>query len=309
VTLDAWEYSMKQMFSRSSILGFLVILLDSPITFASDSDSKVIGKAVDKLPLFDAHVHYNEEAWTPFPPDLVLSLMDRSGVAMALVSSSPDDGTIKLWEYAPARVVPEMRPYREHIGQSNWTSWDGVGDYIERRVKEYPHQGIGEIHLHRINIKDQPLLTRIVDLALDKNIPLHVHSDRNPVKYLYSLGPGLTIIWAHAGMTEPPDVIEEMMGRYPTLYADTSYREFDILSGEGGIKPEWKRVLERFSDRFMVGSDTWANHQWATYDQLISINRQWLAYLTPESAHKIAYQNAERLFGIKVTSELIGTKK
>jgi predicted TIM-barrel fold metal-dependent hydrolase len=98
------------------------------------------------------------------------------------------------------------------------------------------------------------------------------------------------------------------MARYTSLYADTSYRETDILNGTGGIDPEWRRVLENYADRFMVGSDTWVNDQWEAYDQLIAINRKWLAYLTPRTAKKIAFQNAERLFGRKIDAMKAGAQ-
>ncbi|MCU7844310.1 MAG: amidohydrolase [Candidatus Thiodiazotropha sp. (ex Monitilora ramsayi)] len=287
---------------------FAFVLLHAPGLAIAGDDRNIIGKGVEELPLFDAHMHYKRSAWMPFPPNVVLSIMDKNGVAMALVSSSPDEGTIKLWEYAPKRIVPEMRPYNDHFGPSNWTKWDGVGDFIEKRVTEYPHEGIGEFHLHRIDPADKPLMKSIVALALKKKILLHVHSDHEPIDYLYSLSPDLTIIWAHAGMTEPARVVEEMMARYPTLYADTSYRETDILNNAGGIDEEWRKLLERFAERFMVGSDTWVNDQWEDYDHLIAINRRWLAHLTTGSAKKIAYQNAERLFGRKIGHELFGSR-
>lgn len=286
----------------------LLFNLPTTTTAFDNHDHDVIGKqAADALPLFDAHMHYKQQAWEPYPPNVVLSMMDRNGVAMALVSSSPDDGTIMLWEYAPERIVPEMRPYNDQWGSSNWTKGGGVGDYIEQRVREYPHQGIGEFHLHRIDPEDGPLMKRIVALAIEKRIPLHVHSDHEPIEYLYSLNPDLTIIWAHAGMTEPPAVIDRMMKRYPALYADTSYRELDILAiAGGGIDPLWKEILERYSDRFMVGSDTWINSQWDSYDSLVEINRAWLAHLSSETAHKIAYQNAARLFNRKIDQNFRG---
>ncbi|MET0004174.1 MAG: amidohydrolase family protein [Candidatus Thiodiazotropha sp.] len=287
---------------------FAFVLLHAPgLTIAGD-DRNIIGKGAEELPLFYAHMHYKRSAWMPFPPNVILSMMDNNGVAMALVSSSPDEGTIKLWEYAPKRIVPEMRPYNDHFGPSNWTKWEGVGEFIEKRVTEYPHEGIGEFHLHRVDPADEPLMKSIIALALNKKIPLHVHSGHEPIDYLYSLSPDLTIIWAHAGMTEPASVVEEMMSRYPTLYADTSYRETDILINAGGINEEWRQLLERFAERFMVGSDTWINDQWEDYDHLIAINRKWLAHLTTESAKKIAYQNAERLFGRKIAPKLFGTR-
>lgn len=295
-----------RIFVTSLCCAFGLLYACTPAFAADDHD--IIGKGAEKLPLFDAHIHYKRPAWSPYPPNVVLSMMDKNGVAMALVSSSPDEGTINLWNYAPQRIVPEMRPYNDHIGSSNWTKVTGVGDYIENRVRQYPHEGIGEFHLHQIDPRDEPLLKRIVALAMEKKILLHVHSDHEPVEYLYSLNPGLTIIWAHAGMTEPADMVERMMVRYSTLYADTSYRETDILTYTGGIDEEWRRVLERFSDRFMVGSDTWINDQWEDYDTIIASNRKWLAHLSTESASKIAYQNAQRLFGRNIGPHLFGKR-
>ncbi len=299
---------IRRIQSLMYVAGFVLGLLQAPGLAIAGDKPEIIGTGAASLPLFDAHMHYKREAWEPFPPDVVLAIMDRNGVAMALVSSSPDAGTITLWEYAPKRIVPEMRPYNDELGPSNWTRGDGVGDYIEQRVRQYPHEGIGEFHLHRIDPRDKPLMQRIVTLANEKRIPLHVHSDREPIEYLYGLNPDITIIWAHAGMSEPAGVVEEMMARYPTLYADTSYRETDILTIDGGIDPDWQAVLERFDDRFMVGSDTWVNSQWADYDSLIAVNRKWLAHLTPEAARNIAYRNAERLFGRKIGEELFGTR-
>jgi len=272
------------------------------------ADGDHIGKGAETLPLFDAHVHYKEPAWVPYPPGTVLELWDRSGVAMALVSSTPDEGTIRLWEYAPNRVIPELRPYHGDVGSSNWTRAAGIFAYIRKRMEKYPHQGIGEYHLHSINPADEPLLRRIAALAREKDEFIHVHSGKGPVDQLFSYQPGLKIIWAHAGMSEPPDVVERMMARYEKLYADTSYREGDILGAGDGIDPAWRRVLERFSDRFMVGSDTWVNGQWDDYAGIIATNRQWLSYLSRPIAEKIAYRNAERLFGRKISRDLIGKK-
>jgi len=299
---------MKQLRAFYSHLVLAFGLMNVPSLVAAGNDHHTIGKGADTLPLFDAHIHYKRAAWGPFPPNVVLSMMDRNGVAMALVSSTPDEGTINLWRYAPKRFVPEMRPYTENFGSSNWTKWEEVGDYIEQRITEYPHEGIGEFHLHRVDPQDESLMKRIVALAQEKKMPLHVHSGHEPIEYLYSLSPDLTIIWAHAGMMEPPNVVADLMGRYPSLYADTSYRETDILSHSGGINENWRQLLERFADRFMIGSDTWVNDQWEDYDQLIATNRQWLAHLTPPTAKKIAFQNAERLFGRKVDAKLIGAQ-
>ena len=276
----------------------LTAVLNISVSFSvlADDDAVHIGKGAETLPLFDAHMHYKQPAWDLYPPATVIELMDKSGVAMALVSSTPDEGTIKLWEYAPDRIVPELRPYHGQAGSSNWTKAAGMFDYLVNRLNTYPHEGIGEFHLHRVDISDESLLRKIVELAMAKNIYVHVHADAEPVKWLYTLEPKLKIIWAHAGMSEPAETVENLMTRHKTLYADTSYREFDILTRQGTIDPAWRRVLERFSDRFMVGSDTWVNDQWSIYDQLMATHRKWLSQLSRPIAEKIAYKNAERLF-------------
>jgi predicted metal-dependent TIM-barrel fold hydrolase len=267
-----------------------------------------IGEGVEALPLFDAHVHYKEPAWKVFPPATVLELMDKSGVAMALVSSTPDEGTVRLWQFAPNRIVPELRPYHGDAGSSNWTKAPGMFDYLVERLDAYPHEGIGEFHLHSVDPRDEVLLRKIAELAISRDIYIHIHSDRHPVEMLYSFEPGLKIIWAHAGMIEPAEEVEEMMAKYATLVADTSFREVNILTRSGTIDPAWRRVLERFSDRFMIGSDTWINAQWDVYTDIIAVNRKWLSQFTRPIAERIAYKNAERLFGRKVENHLIGQR-
>ena len=261
-----------------------------------------------KLPIFDAHIHYKEPAWEAFPPETVLKMMDRNGVAMALVSSTPDDGTIMLWEHAPERIVPELRPYLGDWGSSNWTEFDGMADYIQTRLEQYPHRGIGEFHFRAMETTNKGLLKLIAGMAKKRDIPIHIHSGAAPVEYFYEIDPDLTIIWAHAGMSEPPEVISPLMDKHATLYADTSFREYDILSRTGGMDKAWEVLLLKHSDRFMVGTDTWVNSQWADYDRLIASNRECLAMLPKDAAEAIAYRNAERLFGIDVSSEQLGRR-
>ncbi len=291
-------------------LTILTILLAFSVALAGAAqahDGEPIGDAVKELPIFDAHIHYKTAAWTPYPPGTVIELMDKSGVAMALVSSSPDQGTIRLWEFAPNRIVPELRPYHGSAGSSNWTHAEGMLDYLKRRLAKYPHKGIGEFHIHNLDTSNKDLLKEVAALAAENKILIHVHSGAAPVSFLYQLQPDLTIIWAHAGMSEPPSVILPLMDKHETLYADMSFREGDVLSGSG-LDPQWKALLLRHMDRFMVGSDTWVNGQWAVYEGLIQSNRDWLRYMPRNAAEMIAYKNAERLFGVRVSRDLIGKR-
>jgi len=151
------------------------------LSFPSSADDreKHIGEDVQALPLFDAHIHYKEPAWEPYPPATVVELMDESGVAMALVSSTPDEGTNRLWRYEPNRVVPAPSPYHGHVGSSNWTKAPGMFDYLVKRLNDYPHEGIGEFHLHNVDPDDEPLLRKSLNWPNQKTSTFMFTPGRN----------------------------------------------------------------------------------------------------------------------------------
>jgi predicted TIM-barrel fold metal-dependent hydrolase len=275
----------------------------------ADGNHTPIGDAIKDVPLFDAHIHYKEPAWGAYPVKSIIELMDKSGVAMGLVSSTPDEGTIMLWEYAPNRVVPELRPYHGDAGSSNWAKAPNMDAYLAKRLEAYPHAGIGEFHIHRLDTSDAPLFRKVIAMARKDDLFLHVHSGPEPIRWLYSLDPDVKIIWAHAGLGEQPAAIYSLMEDHPTLVADTSLREFAINDGPNGkLNPEWEKIVTDFQDRLMIGSDTWVNSQWDNYGSIMASNRAWLSKLSRQVAEKIAYKNAERLFDRKITMDLIGTR-
>jgi len=274
----------------------------------ASADEAPIGAAIGEVPLFDAHMHYKEPAWERYPVSSVVELMDRNGVAMALVSSTPDAGTIMLLEHAPNRIVPELRPYHGAFGSGNWTGMEGMDAYLEERLETYPHEGIGEFHIHRLDTSDEALFRKIIEMARQRDIHLHVHSGPEPVRWLYSLDPEVKIIWAHAGLSTPAAEVHALMTEFPGLLADTSLREWDIAGGGASLDPQWAEIIFDFQDRLMIGSDTWVNSQWDNYSEIMASNRAWLARLPRDVAEKIAYRNAERLFGRKISMEQIGTR-
>jgi len=154
-SLDRWEPIMRNFIK---LFIFFSLIIPATYSYAGEiHDFEPLGDAVKDLPLFDAHIHYKEPAWAAFPVESIIELMDNNGVAMGLVSSTPDEGTIMLWEYAPHRIVPELRPYHGSANSSNWAKAPGMADYLEDRLERYPHQGIGEFHIHRLDMSDEPL--------------------------------------------------------------------------------------------------------------------------------------------------------
>lgn len=301
---------MFKIVQRAKLAGLVSLLAASLITgpACADDSEAPIGEGVHELPLFDAHVHYKEPAWDAYPVESIVRLMDKGGVAMGLVSSSPDEGTIMLFEHAPSRIVPELRPYHGSHGSSNWTEFDGMADYLEGRLDAYPHEGIGEFHIRSRAMWDETLFRKIIDMAKARDIYLHVHSGAEPIRWLYDLDPDVKIIWAHAGLGESAPEVHALMSEFPDLLADTSLREHSILGFDKELDPVWKEIIFDFQDRLMIGSDTWVNSQWDNYEAIMDANRRWLSKLPKSVAEKIAYKNAERLFGREISMDLIGQR-
>ncbi|MCL4747292.1 MAG: hypothetical protein KJZ83_18030, partial [Burkholderiaceae bacterium] len=104
--------------------------------------------AAQPLPVFDAHVHYSHDAWDVVPTAEVIALMRKAGLKRALVSSSNDDGTQKLYAAAPDLVIPSLRPYRSRGEISTWVRDDGVAAHVEQRLRAHRYAAIGEFHLY-----------------------------------------------------------------------------------------------------------------------------------------------------------------
>jgi len=52
----------------------------------------------------------------------------------------------------------------------------------------------------------------------------------------------------------------------------------------------------KYPQRFLIGSDTWVNQRWQSYDELMQGYRLWLGGLPPEVARAIAFDNGAKLF-------------
>jgi len=249
----------------------------------------------ENLPIFDTHVHYKEPAWTVYPPDAVIDMMEKSGVIKALVSSTPDEGTRMLYRKDPDRIIPFLRPYHDDINSINWYRNETIIEYFKERLEMPIYKGLGEFHIHNPIDADSPVIKKTVQLAIEQNLYIHVHSNHEAIEQIFAYEPNVKILWAHAGMSDPPSVVSDMFDRFEKLWVDISIREYEIAPN-GQLAPEWRELFIKHSDRVTIGSDTWVNSQWDNYESIIAFDRNWLAQLPPEIATKIAHGNAQRLF-------------
>ena len=243
------------------------------------------------LPLFDAHIHYNHDTWEKVPPPEAIALLRKAGAVRALVSSSSDDGTQMLYTEAPDLIVPELRPYRTIDDAKTWTTDESIVPHVEARLARNRYVAIGEFHI-KGEQADLPVVRRMVQLAKEQGLLLHVHGDADSIERIFVQDPGAQLLWAHAGF-EPPGRVEDLLHGHPHLWAEVSSRS--DLTAEGRLTPAWRTLFTNYADRFMVGTDTGAPSRWLGIMALASPMRAWLAELPADVADRIAYKNGEAL--------------
>jgi amidohydrolase family protein len=250
--------------------------------------------AAAQLPIFDAHIHYSKPDWDVYTPERILSMLAQAGVRRAIVSSTPDDGTLMLYDRAPAGIVPFLRPYRTRDDMSSWPRDAAVAAYIEDRLnKRDVYRGIGESHFG-VGDVEAPTVRRIAELAKQRDLFLWCHIDEATVEKMLTTYPGVKILWAHAGMSSSAATVSRLVERYPALWVELALRT-DVASG-GTLDPEWKALFVKYPERFMVGTDTWTTSRWESVRSGHAAVQQWLQQLPRDVAEKIANGNGERLF-------------
>lgn len=267
-------------------------------------------------PLFDAHLHYNQEAWNghegPHPPSDVLARMQRNGVQAIVANSRPNDGTLALASAKEARrqagvqVVPFVRLYRNRADYTSWfrdaSIYTMVQTELARGTPAGPYRGLGEFHLYNSQDAKGAVAQQLMALADTQGLAVLAHVDDVAIDLLLaatpSQGRSVRLIWAHTGIEGASiERVEQLLKRYPGLMGELSYRPG--LTCGAALCPAWRALLLKYPTRFLVGSDTWVNQRWQSYDEIMQGYRDWLGELPAEVAQQIAWGNGAALFDLK----------
>lgn len=248
------------------------------------------------LPIFDAHLHYNQEPRATLPVEQAVRLLESSRVSGVLANSRPNSGTRALLDANPAGlwIVPFLRPYRTAQDVHTWFRDPATLQLIESEFRRGGYLGIGEFHVHGKDAATE-VVKGVVEFARRHRLYLFAHSDVEALELLYAHDSDAHIVWAHTGFSVPAAEVEALFGRHPRLWAELSYRS-GVTDGKGELTPEWKALFLRYPDRFLLGSDTWSDSRWEGYREIIAGYRRWLGQLPADVARMIATGNAERLF-------------
>ena len=263
-------------------------------------------------PLFDAHLHYNDEATNgAHPISDVLARMQRSGVKAIIANSRPNDGSKALAASPETRkagvtVVPFIRLYRNRADYDNWfrdeTIYDMVQAEFARGVagdQAGPFKGIGEFHLYDSANANGAVAKKLMQFAAKNKLVVLAHVDDTAIDLLMAHALDARLIWAHTGIGgASAERVDALFTKYPLLMGELSYRPGLTCDG-GKLCAEWRSLLLKYPNRFMIGSDTWVNQRWQYYEELMKGYRVWLGDLPPDAARKVGWSNGADLFGVK----------
>ncbi len=195
---------------------------------------------------------------------------------------------------------------------------------VERMLAKYPFwRGVGEIlcrHDDLTNLTKEETarvnhaaLFDIYELCAAKELPVLIHQNSTSVsihdeyEHLHELDevlkefPKTRFVWAHVGMSRRVfhknyhEMIVSLFNKYPNLTVDISWVVYDdVVCLNLEPKKHWLEAINRFPDRFAIGSDLCGHFEhlgrtMARYNKL-------LERLPPRAQNMIARDNAERLW-------------
>lgn len=258
------------------------------------SVSASVPASVPAFELNDGHIHYNRDIWKSLSPQQALELLKENNIRRAIVFSRPTEGTEKLYQLAPDKVIPFVMPYRNFRDKFTWHSDLSIVDYVKGHLDSGIYHGIGEFHLYKKH-KDSDVARQLMQLAADYKISISAHADYETIITLVEQQPQVRVIWAHCGMSHRVADVRAAIEKYDNLHCELSFR-YNMFDDDFNLKPAWKSLFEEHADRFILGMDTYIGRRWANLAEQTEFARDWLVQLSEQARNKIARDNIQAWF-------------
>ena len=157
-------------------------------------------------------------------------------------------------------------------------------------------------------------------LAALYDVPVPMHMEWHPesvaqLEALLTEFAQVRVVLSHCGSITSAKDVRPLLMRHTIVFCDLGFRGMpqlahDRLRDQGRIiywpqktltpadlYPDWRQLIEDLPDRFMIAIDD--VRSWEQYDEIVAANRNGvLAKLRPETAEKVAYKNAVRVFNL-----------
>ena len=315
----------------------LLVLLASAcalVSYAHQSiaaESVLGAEAAKTLPIADAHFH----VMTWMDLSQLPGYMDRNGIRWAGGAGPAGGGPARNAEaiavlgnrYIRATGQGQWLSLKQQSGASALENAESPAfqnrlALIETDLRDNGARVISEIHIntlqsaanqtvfHKIKA-NAPTLKAMLDLAGKYNRALNVHAqwDRDTAREFQELAdsnPKARLILSHCGVFASASDIRELLEKHSNVVCDLSYRSppqlkarmLDRVIYDTRITGNWKKLIEDFPDRFIVGIDD--VQSWDEYEGAVkSIRFGLLANLRPDVAEMVAYKNAQSWFALE----------
>ncbi|MBI5574291.1 MAG: amidohydrolase family protein [Elusimicrobia bacterium] len=236
---------------------------------------------------------------------------------------------VMLQKYANTDIMDEIKKEFEKTARKIIA--DGAVGFGEIACE---HLCLGKTHNHQQLSPDNPLLLLLADISAELNVPIDIHMEAvtmplktperlfvppNPemltenisaFEKLLSYNPKAKIIWDHVGWDQTgmrsAELTDMLLSKHPNLFMSIKICTTDcpiencMIDNDGNIRKEWLQILEKHSDRFMIGCDEFIMSPKIKKKLPPSIKDtiNLFAKLPKELKRKIAFENARRIFNL-----------
>lgn len=259
-------------------------------------------------PLIDAHSHVSSAQAI----DAYVAAMKRHDVRkVVLLGVGGVQKEDAAWIAAAARkypdhVVPGV-PLPDPMSK-------GAAAALDAALKETKGRAVGEVHVRQVSRKidrnpSDPAFLKVLAVAARHGAPIVIHDEltagaTDALEKALAADRKAVIVLAHAGEATPGG-LEAVLARNTNLMVDLSGMHFQrtpaLASETGPLDPNWKALIEKMPDRFLIGIDVWAPRLFepATLDRLMKWTRRVLGELKPDVAERVAWKNAAALYRLQ----------
>lgn len=286
-----------------------------------------------EVPLFDMHMHI----YPGLTPEELRSRMDKNGVrwggAVGAINPKVDIKPFRALladRYFPTLGQPEMAAIYYEGGVAGMNNVDNP--LIQKVLTEGPAMlaareafGYGELILNNQNSHplaqfrrlaqvDSAVVRKMFSLVAEHGgiVQMHIEPHLGSMTELQTLlkeFPQVPVVIAHClAMNSSPKELELLFESSPQVHCELSARTQSVLwrfqdaqvFGYDYAKPEWIASIEKYPNRYMVGTDVTSNSNSMNYDDEVKqIRNGLLPRLKPETLIKVAHGNAKRLMKVK----------
>lgn len=263
----------------------------------------------------DAHTHLNDPvAWSEIAP--------RGGVEGAVVMrgrSASHESLLEAAERWPGTMYPFVSVSPEHREYRGYWERDdpAVAVVVDSLLSRGGFYGIGELSVAHFPGAGFPeadfdpagrASSAVFEVARRHGVPVTLHVEVTRLREFEDLlqrFPDVTVIWAHGGYT-PLVVAQRLIETHSNLIYELSARtwarhprspDYTILHDGTSVWPRWVDLIERYPDRFIVGSDAALRSIEGDAAKFAGV-LSFLDQLEPEARRRVARENLRRILGL-----------